>query len=677
MRRLMRPETVVVLAILLIALVLRLLTWERFLPVIDYVDEPNMYLLTRSWRGIEQVAVIPQWLAGYPPLYMWISGVVQPLVESSVGRPWVYAGEYIGAMRFLAVWVGVLTTWLLYLLGKRSGGAVAGVVAAIVWAVSPIIVASNSLAVPDPFIYLAMAFTMWCAVAGWPLNSSWKWRYGLLFGVIALILLKYSALYVLLPYALVIGHHLFKQPKATFKHLIAHVLIGLAALSYLAFGHQAFSLSNREAVGIRESGITMALSPLRWLNNLLFAFNPIVSGSLEPQPQLTAANGLLAVLTAIGSLAGYLVCWRRGGRRVSSSAVMLLVSCIVSGMVITASFTQVSQFAEYRHILPLTVVVIVLWASCVAQIGYWADEIAASRLSRYPVHLLSRSIGVVAVLILLTGSTSPDQQLIAQFRKFDHRQVLWEWADQNLPPEGRVLFEAHSHIGTTFNRYHGGYDGVTPFDWWLEEPEDIMRSSAEEYRERGIVYLALADAERSMFETDPRWPDFIGDWTLLKEFPKSDSMAGDAITVYRAYSPLTTLDVSFGGEIALVGYDLDFVGQPFSGTVRPGETLEFRPYWRMLTPPSSNYSVFVHLSRVGEDAPIAQADGSPASPSRPTLTWNDPTEMIIGQTFTITISEDAQPGLYNLRVGLYDYTTGQRLTTEDGDAWSIPIEVSG
>lgn len=123
MRHVKRPETVVVLAILLGALVLRLLTWERYLPVIDYVDEPNMYLLTRSWRGIEQVAVIPQWLAGYPPLYMWISGLVQPLMEWGVGRPWVYAGEYIGAMRFLAVWVGVLTTWLLYLLGKRTGGA--------------------------------------------------------------------------------------------------------------------------------------------------------------------------------------------------------------------------------------------------------------------------------------------------------------------------------------------------------------------------------------------------------------------------------------------------------------------------------------------------------------------------------------------------------------------------
>jgi hypothetical protein len=292
-------------------------------------------------------------------------------------------------------------------------------------------------------------------------------------------------------------------------------------------------------------------------------------------------------------------------------------------------------------------------------------------------HLLSRSIGIVAVLALLTGSISPDQQLISQFSKVDHRQALWEWADRNLPPEGRILFEAHSHIGTTFNRYHGGYDGVTPFDWWLEEPEDIIRSSAEEYRERGIIYVALATAERNMFETDPRWPNFIHGWTLLKEIPESNSMAGDAITVYRAYPPQTTIDVTFGDEIALAGYDLDVEGQPFSGTVHPGETLEFRPYWRMLNPPSSNYSVFLHLVPEGEEGPVAQADGSPASSSRPTLTWSDATELIIGQTFTITVPEDAPPGLYDLHVGLYDYATGQRLMTKDGDALIIPIDVSG
>lgn len=517
---------------------------------------------------------------------------------------------------------------------------------------------------------------MWCAVAGWSLNSSWKWRYGLLLGIIALIYLKYSALYVVAPYTLVIGHHLVKQPKPTFKHLIIHGMIGLAALAYLAFGHQAFSLSNREAVSIRESGVDLALSPLRWLNNLLFAFNPVANGAVEPKPQLAGSNAWIGALTTVGGVVAYLVCRRMGGKRISASAVLLLVSCIGAGVVVTASFTQVSQFAEYRHVLPLTVVVLALWASGVAQIGFFADEIAASKISRNHPLLLSKLIGAGAVLILFAGSISPDRQLIAQYQKIDHRQALWEWADQNLPPEGRILFEAHSHIGTTFNRYHGGYDGVVPFDWWLEEPEDIIRSSAEEYRERGIIYLALATPERRMFEGDPRWPDFISGWALLKEFPESDSMAGDAIRVYRAYPPQVTLHVPFGDEIALAGYDLSAAGQPFSGTARPGETLDFRPYWRMLSLPSSNYSVFLHLVPAGEDTLIAQADGSPASPPRPTLTWGDATELIIGQMFTITVPEDAPPGRYELRVGLYDYTTGRRLTTANGDAWVIPIEVA-
>ncbi len=130
---------ILLIIIVLLALGVRLLTFDRYLPFLDYGDETNMYLLGRDWRGVEDVPVVPEWLAGYPPLYVGVNIVVQQTVEAGWTRPWIFPSEYFYYTRLLAAIVGWLTTLVIMRLGWQLGGFIAAAFASSIWALSPFV----------------------------------------------------------------------------------------------------------------------------------------------------------------------------------------------------------------------------------------------------------------------------------------------------------------------------------------------------------------------------------------------------------------------------------------------------------------------------------------------------------------------------------------------------------
>jgi hypothetical protein len=115
----------------------------------------------------------------------------------------------------------------------------------------------------------------------------------------------------------------------------------------------------------------------------------------------------------------------------------------------------------------------------------------------------------------------------------------------------------------------------------------------------------------------------------------------------------------FEDHIELIGYALD------RRQARAGDSLTVTLYWRAEAVPSQNYKVFVHLVGEGEQR-AAQHDSDPQNGAAPTTSW------LPGQTVVdahpLTIAPDTPPGAYQLRVGLYDGPTGQRLRLlQDGD----------
>ncbi len=104
------------------------------------------------------------------------------------------------------------------------------------------------------------------------------------------------------------------------------------------------------------------------------------------------------------------------------------------------------------------------------------------------------------------------------------------------------------------------------------------------------------------------------------------------------------ISIDLGGEMRLLGYDLD------RRALRPGETSTLTLYWRAQRPMAHNYSISTQLvNEYGVKA--AQKDAWPFDGARPTSTWA-PGELI-AEPRALTIFDDAPPGVYDVYIAVY------------------------
>ncbi len=125
------------------------------------------------------------------------------------------------------------------------------------------------------------------------------------------------------------------------------------------------------------------------------------------------------------------------------------------------------------------------------------------------------------------------------------------------------------------------------------------------------------------------------------------------------------------------GPTIDLVPQPLADGVAleghslaasvaaPGETARLALFWSAVQPLDEDYQVFVHL--IGPDGHlVAQDDGAPVGGEEPTSRWQPGTWVLDPRR--LDLPPDTQPGRYEIDVGLYRLTDGQRL----GGALRLP-----
>jgi hypothetical protein len=147
------------------------------------------------------------------------------------------------------------------------------------------------------------------------------------------------------------------------------------------------------------------------------------------------------------------------------------------------------------------------------------------------------------------------------------------------------------------------------------------------------------------------------------------------VTVTEA-RPQFPLNQSFGGQITLLGYDLENCQQ---STVNPTGRLRtcqlsIRLYWRAEAVPAADYTTFLHL-RDAANKTVAQKDGPPAAGRYPTGLW-EAGEIIVDE-ITLPLA-GLLPGQYTPVVGLYEFATGNRLATPGQPANELrlrPIQI--
>ncbi|MEE8392248.1 MAG: hypothetical protein V3S14_15840, partial [Anaerolineae bacterium] len=123
------------------------------------------------------------------------------------------------------------------------------------------------------------------------------------------------------------------------------------------------------------------------------------------------------------------------------------------------------------------------------------------------------------------------------------------------------------------------------------------------------------------------------------------------------------LSLTLGDAIHLRGFDLDRT------QAAPGDTLSLTLYWQADGSTDLDYTVFVHL--VGPDGDShGQVDQFPAAGTAPTTSW------VMGQVIvdeiSLTVATDAPAGIYHIAVGMYDATSGGRLSITDISGHTLP-----
>lgn len=648
--------------VVFLALAARVVTFERFLPVLDHYDESLRFLHAYQLREDAPLGLqygVITWAEGFPPVQPWVGTWMQRVVESVVLFP--YPSDYVYAMRLVSVTGGILTTLLLFvtgwLLGQphgRNSALVFGFFAALPWALAPQIVATGNFALIDPLIYPVFAAALLSAVYSIQRDSASAAVMSLFF-VIVTIYTKYILIYALWLPACAVAVLVWRRGWRPMLPWIA----GMAVLSavtagWLVFGFRALSLSNTEATRFYDSGLSNILSLSRNLDNLSFTIAE------------TIGVGLL-VGTLLAGTAAYVWNRRHDKPVIEWRWLVLLLPALAGCILLTSSVEVISQAApkwyRIRYTLPVAMGFIVIWAGAVTQIALALDNVRWVRLAS------------LAGLALLFGipATLGNMANASLYQQEHYLVQLWNWSDASLPnPDGKILMSGTGFIYDAWNRPWSGYDGVTTFEWAFDE--NPTHSTPREFHEQGVTYFAATETDLETTFAAPEIQEWIDQLTLLKVIrPTSARPETQPHTVYfyRMLPPQVTPDnATFGDQISLVGYDLN------TDVAAPGDVVVLRPYWRAVRQPTTNYSMFVHLLPEGDTQPVTQFDGSPAPERRLPVTWEDPDELLVGTDAALALPADLPIGQYRLALGLYDFTTGERLTLPDGsDTYEVELVV--
>lgn len=653
--------------LLALAVGFRVAMFDRYLPMLDYSDESNMFLFSQALRPEGApladdygAALTGDWLQGYPPLYGWLGVWTQRGMESA-RSDFLFPGDYIGMMRVWSVVANGLTVAVLLALGWRIGqplgtgwaGAL-GWFVALTYALNPWVVDVGILAIPDSLIPLGVALTLWGVAEAIHHERPW-WLLVSLVGAVMTIYLKYSLVFMLWPFFVGVFWLLRGMGwRRMWPTLSVLVLVAVITAGYLVFGYGALGLENQEAAGFRESGLQNMVNLSRNLTNLRVGFD--VSMGYE----------LFGIVALMGGVMGWLA-YKRGCPVVAWRWVWVVLPVVVGNVLLTSSVVYADPirggYGRVRYLFPSGIALSVVFALAVVQYLIVFRELAQDGMRRPLVAI----VGVFTSGLMLVPFVQADVALVQQYARTDSNLLVWQYSDASLPNDGLILTPRESRTHKIWNRPYSGYDGQTPFVWTHDaNPAD---GTVQDAFDAGIRYLVHTEGDA--YDT-PAMRPFLDDLFLLKTIvADGEQVTGETTFIYRILPPqVMTDDVLFGESVRLVGYDIN-------GTVfGAGDTLMMRPYWQALTVPNPNLSLFVHLYR--EDTPtelVAQWDGAPAKSTRLTGTWDDPDEIIMGTDAMLALPDELPAGDYTLAFGLYDYTTGVRLSVGDSDRFSLVVQV--
>lgn len=638
-----RVTFLLVAVILLVAFAVRVATFDRFAPHLDYTDETVYYGLAQDWRGLETVYLAEGRYAA-PPFYAVYAGSLLQLAEWANLNPWRLPHRDMLLLRGHAVLLGVLTTLVMIYAGWRLANPAAGLLCGVVWALSPSVIPINNLATPDSYVFFFFATALLTALLAVQRASPLFLLLSLLAGIGA-IYSKYWIGTAVLPFCFAALYLLVQQPRRFAPYVPLYALIAgvsayylLAVVNPLGLGQDAIEVER-----FRTNGVAHATDITRNLVNWRTTVAPI--------------GHIVFWLVIVVGGARLVFFDKRQNKRLMIGIVAVLIVTALLTITAASTFTivQTVTYSKIRHLFPAMMALLLVWAICLDSIARWIG----ARYSRW----MYGAVAAVLIVSYIPGNV----QTIRYFQQDHISEHVWQYSDSSLPNDGLVLFTEASEFLALWNRPWNGYPGDKPMEWFIETPEQIASQSHDQLIERGFSYFVLSEEDYNRFEQRGLQQDLqrlLDDMLLIKSFdPEQMAAAGEPVDIYRVKPPDVSVDVQFGDHIRLLGYDLDV----------QANAVHFRPYWQADGQPEANYSMFVHLYRDDAADILAQVDRAPIDPARLTMQWDDATEVYVGKMSTIPVSPEAQRHGARLAVGLYNPETGVRLAVAGAEQNYVTI----
>ena len=179
-----------------------------------------------------------------------------------------------------------------------------------------------------------------------------------------------------------------------------------------------------------------------------------------------------------------------------------------------------------------------------------------------------------------------------------------------------------------------------------------------------------------------------GQWTRVLsfldepgKFPNIPAQVHEKLTAMKqAFSPGIPATLTFGEQMRFAGYDVS------ASSLKPGEQMRIRYYWQALAAMTTDYTIFVHITRQDEgaislgfnrllqriglgQARMFQQDHAPFNGGYPTRQWLQ--GEWLREEHVVTIPSSLAPGAYDIWIGVYDPISGRRLTSESGSKAKI------
>ncbi len=628
--------------IILAGLLLRLLVHDFGLPWFEEIDELRIWFTGRIARGMP-VVTGPKYAPGYPPLNVWLHQLAQPFAEAQ-GRP--LAMDAVLDLRRLMLLFNALGMIWFAMLGRRCGGPLAGILAAALWAFDVDVLEVMIYAIGESLVIPLLVLSV--LLAAHALESPRRWRLAL--ASIALGVLCFLAEY----------------------RLLVAVIPGVAALVWRAWRHYrpGWRLVLLLGGAGLVSGVTAAILilerlPVRFqahaqeaLRSHLWdmdAFFLFLERSFRLIHPLTLPLVLLLVLLALRE------------RSARAAAPLSIPALLVAATIMFLTTWATSSIRPYgqdsleriwpRHLLPATLMLYLLLATAVVQL--------LSIVRRARTRRVAQALLLAYPLLLLLPTTL---RLVQDYRVLPWPVIVRNWVDDNLESSKILVYEPTERW---FDPGRSRMPQRVRLDWLTVD--DIREKPLDAWINDDHITWTLIPAtiHEQQFGDDEEAQAYLDQMLLIREFTAPPERRDNESFLYRLWRTQHETDLRFGDHIRLSGYDLH------SPDPQPGDDLELTLYWNASAAPPDNYSLFLHFSAVDDPRPLAQFDGNPAVPARPTQTWDRPEETLISPRFSLTLPNDLPPGDYRVTLGLYNFETGERLPVRDasgappGDAWEL------